>query len=142
MGNLPIEKWQIVPFDRMTQERVVLKMVPPVESSAVKTDIRPISAPKTSAEEIVQKISQSAELTTAKTVEPIAPKAIAANSIKESLNTAPIDNIPDQVESSEDILDELSELNKEIANYPENSLEYRALKQEIEHFKKSKKFKI
>lgn len=100
MGNLPLENWQIVPFDRMTQERVALKMTPPAKS------VRP-------------------------TKEPVAPKQ---NSIVKPIVK------PEPIIKPE--IDELAELNKEIANYPENSLEYRALKQEIEHYKKSHKGKI
>ncbi len=66
-------------------------------------------------------------------------KEVSKITHKEIINTAPESVLPN---SSENILDELSELNKEILDYPENSLEYKALKQEIERFKKSKKFKI
>jgi hypothetical protein len=128
MGNLPTSSWQIVPFDRMTQERVALKMVPPIETPVAKPIFKPNLTPKTPIKEVIKETPVT---------QPIITKAI-----EESLNNAPINNVSAPVDSSENILDEITELNKEIANYPENSLEYRALKQEIEHFKKSKNFKI
>lgn len=105
MGNLTIEKWQIIPFDIEVMKRVAVPSKPSSktpESLAGKVESKPVLEAKK-------------------------PELVVKDPLKEVVSKLP---------------DELAELQKEILDYPENSLEHKALQQEIEHYKKSHKGKV
>jgi|GEM_PF-1003078 len=111
MGNLPLENWQVIPFEKAATSEIPKSTLKSAVAS-IKEDGPVRKSPLSIKDDKPSKVS------------PAPVKAVQPEIIKDDYS-----NIPD----------ELVELEKEILDYPEGSLEYRALQQEMKRFSGSKK---